>query len=412
MKKSLLFLIFATLSLTMVFSCNKKKDDKAAAPAPEMGATPPGAEMNPAEPVMKEAPKPDPVATPAPVTPPVADPTVTPPTLAAIAELGTPMFAVHVELAKLFESSVFKATGLEDKLNTSMTGDKDFPGAAIGACLGIELKKVTDVISGVTVFGNTDKDVVILASLAMDTGKVFGCLSLVGKGKKTKVDEEMFGTTKGYRITAKDGEVTHLVGVGKNLVLVVVGERKDLIAKLKIGEGNLGKGDVAGYFPGGPQVVKVVLRNLPLEKMNKEGSKVQIPNLKSGDLDGTIALTDTLKVDVKLDTKDAKAAEALVAMGTVMKGLTQIKEEMKAMGLDASLLDAIKIAASGNFATLNVELDAVKAKGLAETLKKQLLDEEPEPVVDRVGAPSPEPEAKIVEPKPAPEKPELPMKVY
>ncbi len=412
MKKSLLFLMVATVSLAMAFSCNKKKDDQAAAPVPEMGATPPGAEMNPAEPVMKEAPKPDPVATPAPVTPPVADPSVTPPTLAAISELGTPMFAVHVELAKLFESPVFKATGLEDKLNTSMTGDKDFPGAAIGACLGIELKKVTDVISGVTVFGNTDKDVVILASLAMDTQKVFGCLSLVGKGKKTKVDEETFGTTKGYRITAKDGEVTHLVGVGKNLVLVIVGERKDLIAKLKIGEGNLGKGDVAGYFPGGPQVVKVVLRNLPLEKMNKEGSKVQIPNLKTGDLDGTIALTDTLKVDVRLDTKDAKAAEALVAMGTVMKGLTQIKEEMKAMGLDASLLDAIKIAASGTFATLNVELDAAKARGLAETLKKQLLDEEPEPVVDRVGGVTSKPEKTVEESKPAPGKPELPMKVY
>jgi hypothetical protein len=372
MKKSLWFLLVSLISLSLSVGCNKKKDEKSASPGPEMGAAPVVAEMAPPAPGPDMKPVPEPVAAPVPPAPVLPS---SPATLTALAELGTPLFAVHVELATVFDSPAFKATGLEDKLNAEMNDDKDFPQAAIGACLGIDLKRVTDLTTAVTVFGNKEEDIVILAKLPMEAEKMFGCLNQVSKGGKTRVAEEMFGTTKGYKVTARDGDVTHFVGVGRNMVLIIVGERKDLIAKLKIGEGHLGKGDVAGYFPGGPQAVKVVLRNLPLEKMNKEGGKVQIPNLKNGDLDGWVHVTDGVKLEAKLDTKDPKAAEALIAMGTIMKGLTQIKEEMKEIGMDPGLLDLIKLAATGNIASLSVELDAAKALALAGTIKKQLLDE-------------------------------------
>ena len=375
MKKLLFLSLSALLLLSLAAACGKKKDEKKATDAPAMGAEPapgPAPDMKP-EPT-PEPPKSDVAAKPDPVPPPAA----TPPTLTALAELGTPMVAVHVELAKIFASPAFLATGLEDKLNSELMDDEDFDRVAVSACLGLELKKVSTLVTSVTVFANSEKDLVILAETPVDSAKLLNCMREAKKKNKSRMTETDYGAVKGFKVVDKDGDVTHLVPVGKHRILFVIGEQKDLVAKLKVGEGHLGTGEVAGYFHGGQQAVKVVLRNLPLEKINQAGGAVQFPNLKSGDLDAQVALDAGLRVDVRLDAKDPKAAEALVAMGTIMKGLAQIREQMTAIGLDPSLVDAIQLKAAGPVATLAFELDAARAAAVAAVVKK-LVDKDAAP---------------------------------
>lgn len=372
MKKTLLFVLSTLMILSMAAACGKKKDEKKAADAPAMGAE---KAPEPAD-AMKEAAKPEPPkpepAKPEPAPEPAAG--TTPPTVTALAELGTPMIAVRVDLAKVFASPVFQATGLEEKMNQELMDDEDFDRVAVSACIGMELKKVSELVTSISVFGSGEKDLVILADTPVESEKLFNCVKEASKKKKNRLTEMTYGAVKGFKVTAKDGDVTHLVPVGKNRVLFLIGEHQVLVGKLKVGEGHLGKGEVDGYFPGGPQVVKVVLRNLPLEKMNKPGGAFQIPNLKSGDLDGTIHLDEGFSIDVRLDAKDPKAAESLIAMGTLMKGLDQVRDEMKEIGLDGALLDEVKLAAKGPVASLRVVLDAARAKAVAAVLKKQLLD--------------------------------------
>jgi len=398
MKKPLSVLLSALLLLSLAAACGKKKDEKKAADAPAMGTeTPPASVPDMKEAPPPEQPKPEVTAKPG----PAPTPAVAPPTITALSELGTPMIAVHVELAKIFASPAFQATGLEDKLNSELMDDEDFDRAAVSACLGLELKKVSELVTSVTVFGNGGDDLVILADTPVESEKLLNCMkSASKKKKKNRMTETAYGPVKGFKVADKDGDVTHLVPVGRNRMLFVIGEQKDLVAKLKVGEGHLGTGDVAGYFHGGPQAVKVVLRNLPLDKMNKDGGKVQIPNLKSGDLDAQVGLDAGLRVDVRLDAKDPKAAEALVAMGTIMKGLADVREQMAAIGLDAGLLDAIQLKAAGPVATLAFELDAARAAAIAATLKKQLLDKDATPSAAVGEVAKPEPVAKPVTPPP------------
>lgn len=368
MKKTLLFLLSVTMILSLAAACGKKKEEKKAADTPAMGAE---KAPEPAD-AMKEAAKPEPKPEAKPE--PAPEPAGSPATLTSLAELGTPMIAVHVDLAKVFASPVFQATGLEEKLNEELINDEDFDRVAVSACIGMELKKVSELVTSVSLFGSGEKDMVMLARTPVESEKLFNCMKVASKKKKNRMVETTYGAVKGFKVTDKDGDVTHLVPVGKNQVLFLIGEHKALVGKLKVGEGHLGKGEVDGYFPGGPQAVKVVLRNLPLDKINKEGGAVQIPNLKSGDLDGFIHLADGFSVEVRLDAKDPKAAEALVAMGTIMKGLGDIREQMKAMNLDSALLDELKLTAAGPVATLRMTLDAAKARAVAAVLKKQLLD--------------------------------------
>jgi hypothetical protein len=152
MKKTLSMLLSVTMILSLAAGCGKKKDEKKASDAPTMGATP---APEPAA-AMKEADQPGP-AKPEPAKPaPAPEPVVgtTPPTITTLAELGTPMIAVRVDLAKVFASPIFQATGLEDKLNQELMDDEDFDRAAVSACIGMELKKVSELVTSVSLFGS------------------------------------------------------------------------------------------------------------------------------------------------------------------------------------------------------------------------------------------------------------------
>ena len=171
-----------------------------------------------------------------------------------------------------------------------------------------------------------------------------------------------------------------MVVLDKNKVLFFSGEQKDFVAKLKVGEGNIGKGDVEGYFPGSPHCLKVVVRELDVEKMTKG----MIPNVKTMDLDAMVGLANGLKVDVKADTKDAKAAETISSMLTVGKNNPQFKGQLKAMGLDENLLDKVMIAANGTVVTVKLDLDVETVKGIVEKVKA---------MVPQAGAAAPAPAA-------------------
>ncbi|PKN21778.1 MAG: hypothetical protein CVU65_16245 [Deltaproteobacteria bacterium HGW-Deltaproteobacteria-22] len=361
MKKSILVLMTSLLALTMVVACNKKKDEKPAADPTAMGTD--MAEMQPEmQPdAMKEDPKPEVKVDP-------ASEAVTPPTLTALAEIGTPKIAVYVDLAKMAQSPLMKETGLTEKMNVSFMKDSDsMDKAALAKCLGIDVKTPTDMISKVAVFTNgSEDDATIILTVPMEAEKLMGCLKT--SAKDTKIEDVTFGTAKGYKVTEKEGEVSHFVAVEKNKILTFKGEQKEFVAKLKIGEGNIGKGDVEGYFPGGPQCLKVIVRELSMDEFNKN-AKGMIPNLKAIDVDATVGIANGLKVDVKVDTKDAKAAESLAAFAAVMKGNPGAKAQLKAVGLDESLIDKVIIAAKDTNVTVKIDLDMATVKGLVEKLK-------------------------------------------
>lgn len=360
MKKTILVVMTSLIALSLAVGCNKKKDEKPAADPNAMQAD--MAEMAPEmKPETKPEPKPE-------VKPESAVEAVTPPTLTALAELGTPKIAVSMDLAKMAQSPLMKETGLTEKMNVSFMKDSDdLDLAALSKCLGIEVKNPTDMISKVVVFANNgEDDAAIILTVPGEAEKFMSCMKSSAKDQK-KIEEATFGTVKGYKITDDDGFV-HFVPVDKNKILTFRGEQKEFVAKLKIGEGNIGKGDVDGYFPGGPQCLKVLVRNLNMDEANK-AIKGMIPNLKTLDVDATVGLANGLKVDVKVDTKDAKAAESLAAFAAVMKGNPQAKQQLKAVGLDETLIDKIVIAAKDTNVTVKIDLDLATMKGLIEKLK-------------------------------------------
>ena len=376
MKKSILVLMTSLLALSLVVACNKKKDEKPAADPNAMQA-----DMLEMAPEMKPEPQPEPK--PEVKVDPAAEAS-TPPTLTALAEIGTPQIAVYMNLAKMAQSPLMKETGLAEKMNVSFMKDSDeMDKEAVAKCLGIEVKTPTDLISSVAVFTNgSEEDATILLTVPMEAEKLMGCLK--SSAKKTKVEEATFGAVKGYKVTDKD-EVSHFVAVGKNTILTFKGEQKEFVAKLKIGEGNIGKGDVEGYFPGGPQCLKVVVRNLNVEKQIKG----QIPNLKAIDVDATAGIANGLKVVVKVDTKDAKAAEQLAAFAAVIKGNPAMKGQLKAVGLDETLVDKVIIAAKDTNVSVNIDLDMATVKGLIEKMKAMMPGEVAAPAADDMKAEEP-----------------------
>jgi len=360
MKKTILVVMTSLIALSLAVACNKKKDEKPAADPNAMQA-----DMGEMAPEMKPEPKPEPKPE---VKPDPTAEAVTPPTLTALAELGTPKIAVYMDLAKMAESPLMKETGLTEKMNVSFMNDADdMDMAKLATCLGITVKSPIDLISKVVVFtSGSDEDAVIVMTVPTEADKFLGCLKSSAKDQK-KVEEVTFGTAKGYKVT-DDGEFTNFVPVEKNKIMAFKGEQKEFVAKLKIGEGNLGKGDVDGYFPGGPQCLKVIVRDLNMDEANK-AFKGMIPNLKTLDVDATVGVANGLKVDVKVDTKDAKAAESLAAFAAVMKGNPQAKQQLKAMGMDETLIDKIVIAAKDTAVTVKIDLDLATVKGLIEKVK-------------------------------------------
>lgn len=360
MKKTILVVMTSLIALSLAMACNKKKDEKPAADPNAMQA-----DMVEMAPEMKPEPKPEPKPE---VKPEPTAEAVTPPTLTALAELGTPKIAVYMDLAKMAESPLMKETGLTEKMNVSFMKDADdMDMAKLATCLGLTVKSPVDLIQKVAVFANKgEEDAAIILTVPGEAEKFMGCMKSAAKDQK-KIEEVTFGTAKGFKVTDEDGFV-HFIPVDKNKVLTFRGEQKEFVAKLKIGEGNIGKGDVEGYFPGGPQCLKVIVRNMEMEEANK-AMKGMIPSMKTIDVDATVGLGNGLKVDVKVDTKDAKAAEQLAAMGSVMKGNPQTKMQLKAVGLDETLMDKIVIAAKDTNVTLKIDLDLATVKGLIEKLK-------------------------------------------
>jgi len=360
MKKTILVVMTSLIALSLAVACNKKKDEKPAADPNAMQA-----DMVEMAPEMKPEPKPEPKPE---VKPDPTAEAVTPPTLTALAELGTPKIAVYMDLAKMAESPLMKETGLTEKMNVSFMNDADdMDMAKLATCLGITVKSPIDLISKVVVFtSGSDEDAVIVMTVPTEADKFLGCLKSSAKDQK-KVEEVTFGTAKGYKVT-DDDEFTNFVPVEKNKIMAFKGEQKEFVAKLKIGEGNLGKGDVDGYFPGGPQCLKVIVRDMNMDEANK-AFKGMIPNLKTLDVDATVGVANGLKVDVKVDTKDAKAAESLAAFAAVMKGNPQAKQQLKAMGMDETLIDKIVIAAKDTAVTVKIDLDLATVKGLIEKVK-------------------------------------------
>jgi len=358
MKKTLIFVLSAVFAFAFVTSCNKKKEEKKA-----VAETPMAADME--EPMkeepMKEEPKKE--------EPPKAAEDVTPPTMTQIAEIGVPKVAVYINLAKMVESPLLKDTGLIDKMNVSFIADskKKEEMDKLGKCLGTEITTPTNILSSVVVFSDgTENNMIGIVEMPVEAEKLIGCMKDLNK--ENKMEEATIGGAKGYKITNKKKEVVQVVVLDKNKVLFFSGEQKDFVAKLKVGEGNIGKGDVLGYFPGGPHCLKVITRELDVEKL----AKGMIPNIKTLDLDAMVGMANGLKVDVKADTKDAKAAETLSSMLTVGKNNPQAKAQLKAMGMDENLLDKVVIAANGTVVTVKIDLDVDTVKGIVEKVKMMM----------------------------------------
>ncbi len=355
MKKTLIFVLSTVFAFSFMMSC-KKKEEKKAAVDNSMAAD--MAEPMKEEP-MKEEPKP---------AEPKAE-EVTPPTMTQIAEIGVPKVAVYFNFAKMAESPLLKDTGLIDKMNVSFVSDSKNKDEMekLGKCLGIELKSPVNVLSKVVVFSDgTESNIIAIMELPVEAEKMMGCVKETAKD--SKVEDATIGGAKGYKVTDKEKKVSHVVAIDKNKVLLFTGEQKEFVAKLKVGEGNIGKGDVEGYFPGGPQCLKVIVRELDVEKFAK-GAGGMLPNLKTLDLDAMVGVANGLKVDVKADTKDAKAAESISAMMTVAKANPQAKAQLKAMGLDENLMDKIVIKAEGSVVTVKIDLDMDTVKGIVEKVK-------------------------------------------
>jgi hypothetical protein len=296
-----------------------------------------------------------------------------------------------MDLAKMANSPLMKETGLTEKMNVSFMKDSDdMDMAKLATCLGIEVKNPTDLVSKVVVFTNgPEADATIILTVPTEAEKFLGCLKSSAKDQK-KVEEVAFGAAKGYKVNDEDG-FTRFVVVDKNKILTFRGEQKEFVAKLKIGEGNLGKGDVDGYFPGGPQCLKVIVRDFDMGEFSKE-AKGMIPNLKTLDVDATVGVANGLKVDVKIDTKDAKAAESLAAFAAVMKGNPQGRKQLKDAGLDENLIDKIVIAAKDTAVTVKIDLDLATVKGLIEKLKG-MIPGAPAPKADAPKADAPKADA-------------------
>ena len=356
MKKTFILVVSTILTFSLLMSCKKKEDKKTSvdnAMAVDM------AEPKPEEPMKEEPKKPEPQPVP-------AAEGATPPTMTQLAELGVPKVAVYFNFAKMAESPLFKELGLVDKMNVSFLSDmKDQEKLQkMAACLGIDIKNPTHLFSKAVVFSDgTEQNIITVLDLPVETEKMMGCVKEITK-KDVKFEEVTIGGAKGTKVIADKQAVT-FVGVNKNKALVFVGEQKDFVAKLKVGEGNIGKGDVDGYFPGGPHCVKVVVRNLDVKKMASE----MIPNVKTIDLDATVGLANGLKVDVKIDTKDAQAAETISSLMTVGKNHPELKKNLKNMGLNENLIDKVNIAANGTVVTVNLAFDVETVKSIVEKFK-------------------------------------------
>ncbi len=293
------------------------------------------------------------------------------PTLTTIEEMGTPVFAMRVDLVALAASAFVKNTGALDALARSFLSETNESRETMAKCLGADLSLLTNVIRDFSVLGNGQDALVVLIGTVPSARRFVDC-SLEMDKKEKRVTREMFGSVQGYRTVEKNGEVNYAVPVAEHVALLIIGEQKELITRLRIGSGDLGRGDVSGYFGDGGHVIMLVSRNLPLEKIN-DRDDFQIPNLTTGDLTGWLRLTDAIGMELTLDAKNPKAAESLAAFAVIMKGLPDVRKALQGVGLDEKILDeGLRITAIGDEVRVKLALDAVAAGKVAAVLKRMV----------------------------------------
>ncbi len=301
---------------------------------------------------------------------PVTD-AVIPSTMTALSDLGTPLFAVHLDLQKILETSVFLETGISARISEAFTKDSDrMDRETLGTCLGFELKHPGQLITRLFLFiqENRDKPFILL-DLPQDAGKWMTCMKNASKGTAKPADVTI-GGAQGTKITGKDGRNSFFVPVGKQKVLSFRDERPAFLETFKAGEGHLGKGDVENYFPEGPWCARAVVRGFELK--NLPDLAEMLPTLKTVDVDAVLGLTNGLTFRARVDTKDLRMAETLAGMANFMKGNPQMKQQLKSVGMDENLPDKLRIRAEGPLVHVHLDLDIATLKLLAEKVNNMM----------------------------------------
>jgi len=291
-----------------------------------------------------------------------------PPSMTAIAELGVPLFALRIDLAALGRSPLVKSSGLPEMMQKWMSRHRDEFSEEMETCLGVDLVLPTDFLDGVTVFGANSQNLVILFDTVMSASKFMECMAKVNPPKDGQLRRHNFGKVAGYRGVDEKGKVSYVVPVAERRLLWITGEQKELVARIRVGEGDLGTGATDGYFGSGRMLV-VIGRDFPLGWLNKGEAKFQIPNLTSGNLSAWLDLSDKIELKLDLDAKDPTAAESMAAFLVVMKGLPMVHQTLKEFGFAENLIaDAVRVVSVDSEVRVRVVLGAADSTRVVAVL--------------------------------------------
>ncbi|MBN2722733.1 MAG: hypothetical protein JXR95_01545 [Deltaproteobacteria bacterium] len=277
-------------------------------------------------------------------------------------EIGTPAFAVHMSVEHMAKSPLFA-----DLTDNGESIKMDFGGdfKKIAECLGSKAAKAYEMMTTVSVIGMSESEMAIILGMKPEAKKFIECAAKVSKDMK----KITFQKKDAYQVNDKDDpkKVLTIVAADKNAILIFIGNM--ISSKIKIGEGQIGKGNVAAYFEGYKAVscIKAIVRDIPIPPGN--GVTKLIPGLKSVSADVAMGMPEGFIFNTVVDLKDPQAAKGTVGFANMFLNGPQAKAKLTEMGIDASILKALKLTDSGSLVSASVKLDKAATKSLFEKLK-------------------------------------------
>ncbi len=269
---------------------------------------------------------------------------------------------MSIDLEALVSNEFVKAllTKHEKAVKVNFMDNNSF--VKVMSCLGSKATKPYEVFKKIYIFGNAiKKEHAVLIKVDFDTNKFLGCaLKNNKRAKKAK-----FG---GKDAVAIKGQKLRIIPVAKDTLLIASGA---YLKSVKPGQGKVGTGQVADYFKQ-PGWITFFLNDIATSKIPGNFSGI-IGKIASISANGSVGMTDTLKLQLNMDVKAPAPAQQLFAFANTMLNSPMATKQIKLLGLDPKLLKKLKLSVNGSVISLLFSMEKSELRNLISVLEKQTL---------------------------------------